>query len=200
MILDHHRKGKLLATKKNPNEPDQSLELDENQPLWVWDEYSKADIEGKLVYHPLVFDKNNHSGKTKAEILAENENAGWSLLLIEDNPNIPRAGQGETVGGRKRMEAGRTPAECLVDLDPAKSGLTPEDWLAQAITYLEETNQVIDDYDGNGSTNYNLGGWFPASGSVSYAYWDRGRQASLGGGGPGYRVGRYGVRSGVRVD
>ncbi|MEK7586993.1 MAG: AAA family ATPase [Patescibacteria group bacterium] len=207
LILGHHSQGKLLATKKNLTDPNQLLELDINKPFWIWDQYKNADLEGNLVYYPKEFikdtdkKKGGHGGKTKTEILAENENAGWSVVLVENDPNIPRAGQGKIFNSRQRLEAGKTPTEYLAELDSVESGLTPEGWLTLAIIYLEETNQVIDDYQGNGSLNYNLGGWFPASGNVSHAYWHRDlRQASLGGGAPDNRVDSYGVRSGVRVD
>jgi hypothetical protein len=35
------------------------------------------------------------------------------------------------------------------------------------------TNQVIDDWQGNGKVNVNLGGWFPAAGDVADGCWDR---------------------------
>ncbi|MBI5306430.1 hypothetical protein HZB04_02510 [Candidatus Wolfebacteria bacterium] len=68
VILKHHKEGKLLATKENPSDPDESLGLDENQPVWVWDGYKNADSDGKLFYFPKEF-SSNHQGKTKQEIL-----------------------------------------------------------------------------------------------------------------------------------
>jgi hypothetical protein len=79
-------------------------------------------------------------------------------------------------------------------------GTTPEEWLMQAITMLEEKNQVIDDYQGNGKITYNTGGYFPASGDVPSAYWNRGnRQAYLHGNDPTNRNVFIGARSAVRV-
>ena len=70
----------------------------------------------------------------------------------------------------------------------------------QAITTLEEKNQVIDDWRGKGSIAYNTGAYFPASGDVPYAYWNRGdRQADLGGSDPTNRNDDIGARSAVRV-
>jgi len=59
VLLKHHREGKLLATKENPADPDEPLELDENQPVWVWQKYNNADINGKLVYFPQEFSQNH---------------------------------------------------------------------------------------------------------------------------------------------
>ena len=64
-ILRHHKEGKLLATKEKPADPDEPLALDENQPLYRWEDgYSHCDTENKLVYFPQEFSKN-HGGHTK---------------------------------------------------------------------------------------------------------------------------------------
>jgi len=166
VILKHHKAGKLFATKKEPKEPDKPLELDEKEPVWAWGKYKNADTEGKLVYYPKEFSQENHQGKTKKEIL-EKEGA-WNILFIEDLPNIPREGKGETIGERKQLEANKTPKEYLNALQDEsiyqnETGMTPEDQLVYALIHLEQTNQVIDDYSGHGSASYQLGAYFPAS-------------------------------------
>ena len=91
-ILKHHREGKLFTAKKNledENEPLQKLELNENEPLYVSEDYDNADTEGKLVYYPKSFDKNSHGGKTKREILEETKK-GFIITLHETNPNIQK--------------------------------------------------------------------------------------------------------------
>jgi hypothetical protein len=78
--------------------------------------------------------------------------------------------------------------------------MTPEDQVSYAITHLEQTNQVIDDYSGKGSASYQLGAYFAASGFVPGADWYRvDRQAFLGWDGPGYRDSVFGARGAVRV-
>ena len=68
------------------------------------------------------------------------------------------------------------------------------------LTHLEETNQVINDYQGKGSLSYQVGGYFPASGNVPNSYWDRDdRRARLSGNNPADRDSSCGVRAGVRV-
>jgi len=202
VILKHHKQGKLFATKKNPTNPNEKLELDQNEPVWVWDQYKEADQKGELIYFPKEFSKNPQ-GKTKKELLKEN--LGWNVLLIEDLPNIPRENQGKTIKGRAQLEVNQTPNEYLKTLQQdkqytAEQGMIVEDQLFYAILHLEQTSQVLDDYQGNGSVSYQLGSYFPASGFVPYAFWDRGvRQARLGGGGPGYRYDFCGARLGVRV-
>ncbi|MDP3956349.1 MAG: hypothetical protein U1C12_01335, partial [Patescibacteria group bacterium] len=81
-----------------------------------------------------------------------------------------------------------------------EQGMTTEDWLILAITHLESTNEVIDDYQGKGKIARNFGQYFPVSGDVPGADWNRGgRQAGLGGVGADDRVDGIGARSAVRV-
>ena len=214
-ILKHHQEGKLFATKKNPDDSLEPLELDESQPLWKWDGYNNADATGELVYNPKEFSEN-HKGQTKQEILAKQ--GGWQVLFIEDMPNIPRDNP-KTKGGRTQIDTSGSsikkyikggentpsPAEYLNALSKesaynGESGMTPEAQLAYSIIHLEETDQVIDDYRGNGSVSYQIGAYFPSSGDVPSAYWGRGnRRASLDGYRPGDRSGNCGVRPAVRI-
>jgi hypothetical protein len=124
--------------------------------------------------------------------------------MIEVDPNIPRAGKGKPVGARPRIEANKTPKEYLEAIGTGEyqneSGMTPEEWLMQAITTLEEKNQVIDDWRGKGSIAYNTGAYFQASGGVPSACWSRDlQQAFLDGDGPTDRSDVIGARSAVRV-
>lgn len=201
VILKHHKEGKLLATKENLSDPDERLELDTSDPVWVWEEYQDADTSGGLVYFPKEF-SSHHQGRTKQEILKEQ--GGFNILFIEDLPNIPRKNKGKKVSNRKQLEANQTPKRYLELLtDPQyrnESGMTPEEQIIYAIQYLEETNQVIDDYQGKGSASYQLGAYFPASGFVPCAYWRRDRrQAGLGGNEPGGSNPVTGARAAVRV-
>lgn len=204
-ILKHHKDGKLLATKEHPTDPDEPLPLDENEPLWRWENgYSHCDTEDKLVYFPKEFSRN-HGGHTKKELLATDVSSGFNIWLVEDMPNIPREGKGKEIGGRHQLEANKTPTEYL-RLFQAKpeykneSGLTPEADIMYALTNLEETNQVTNDYSGKGSISYQLAAYFHASGYVPYSYWDRYYQrACLSRSYPSYRYSGFGPRAGVRV-
>jgi len=208
-ILKHQKDNKLFATKKDQSDPSEALiplELDENEPLWVWDKYQNADLDGTLVYFPQQFDQANHQGKTKQAILKiPTKFPGYLVTLQEKDPNIPRENQGQTKKDRKQLEANETPTNYLEKLqtDPQyhqESGTTPEEWLLRFLTQLETTNQVMDDYLGHGSANYNLAGYFPASGIVSLAYWNRfHRQAYLRRSEAGNQYSNFGARSAVRV-
>ena len=198
------QRTKLFATKEKPTDPDKPLKLDEKTPVYVWDQYQDADTNGQLVYYPKEFSEN-HQGKTKTELLKEG--GAWDVIIIENNPNIPREGANEAVGKgerkRKRIEANKTPNEYLEaigqDQYQNESGQTPEEWLIQALTLLEEKNQVLDDYQGKGSLAYLTGVYFK-SGNVPCAYWFRGHgRASLGRHDPADRYPFIGVRSAVRV-
>jgi hypothetical protein len=203
-ILQHHKNGKLLATKENPTDPDEPLALDENEPLWRWEDgYNHCDTEDKVVYFPKEFSKD-HGGKTKKELLALDPKNAWGIWLLEDMPNIPRENKGKEVGKRHQLEANKTPNEYLelfqTNEYKNESGLTPEADIMYALTNLEEKNQVTNDYDGKGSISYQVGAYFPSSGYVPYSCWDRSiRQARLDGSYPAFRSSRYGVRAGVRV-
>jgi len=204
-ILRHHKEGKLFATKEKPTDPDEPLELDVDQPLYRWEEgYSHADTEGKIVYFPKEF-SGRHDGKTKKELLDPDPANAWQIWLVEDMPNIPREGKGKEIGGRRQLETNKSSTEYLKLLQAkpehkGEVGLTPETDLMYAITHLEETNQVINDYQGKGSLSFQVGAYFPSSGLVPLSYWDRDdRQAYFDGDDPSARSSSYGVRVGVRV-
>lgn len=204
-ILEHHKNGKLFATKENPTDPDEPLSLDEKEPLWRWEDgYNNCDTEDKIVYFPKEFSKN-HGGKTKKELLASDPANAWNIWLLEDMPNIPRENKGKEIGKRHQLEANKSPTKYLELFQTNseyknESGLTPEADIMYALTNLEEKNQVTNDYDGKGSISYQVGSYFPSSGYVPSSCWSRGaRQARLNGSDPGRRSSYFGVRSGVRV-
>jgi hypothetical protein len=107
--------------------------------------------------------------------------------------------------GRKQLEANQKPTDYLKTLqtDPNyanESGITPEDWTIYFLTHLEKTNQVIDDWQGNGKISWNLGGYFPESSDVPSACWYRGgRRAYAGGDDPGDFGSNSGARARVRI-
>ena len=206
-ILKHHQEGKLFTARKNledENEPLQKLELDENQPLYKWEGYENADTEGKLVYYPQEFTKDNHQGKTKREILAETQK-GFIVILQEKNPNIPKENQGEIINGRKRLEANKTSNDYLKLLQTEEQyqneqGKTPEEWITKFLTTLEKHNQVIDDYQGNGRASFQLGAYFSSSDLVPFCDWYRdNRRANLYRSYPRFQNGNSGASSSARV-
>jgi hypothetical protein len=205
LILKHKAEGNLFATKGTDADPDEPLNLDTTTPVWVWDEYQGADVNGKLVYDPKEFSAN-HGGKTKMEILegtSGKSSPAWRIIVLEADPNIPRSGKGTTMHGRRRLEANKMPNEYLAMIGKNQyeneSGTIPEEWLMQAIATLEEKNQVIDDWQGNGSIACNTGAYFP-TGLVPSACWIRDfRRASLRRNDPTDQYTVIGARSAVRV-
>jgi hypothetical protein len=164
---------------------------------------------GSIVYFPeaFVMDAKIHQGKTKTELL-EDKGHSFQLLLIESDPNIPAGNTNEIVGTkqpRKRLEAGDTPKNYLETLQTkpeyrGEEGLTPEASMTHFLLHLEETNQIIDDFDGNGKVNFNLGGWMPDMGDVAYGLWSRhGTQARWSGSARFSQDSKRGARSAVRI-
>ena len=157
-----------------------------NKALSANSKYKNADINGKLVYFPKEFSEKHHQGKTKLELLKK-QREGWNVMFIENLPNIPQKGEEKEIKGRKQLEAGKTPLEYLEILKTNpdyknETGMTPEDQIIYAMKYLEQNNQIIDDYFGNGSSPCQLGSYFHTSESeaVPLVYWDRiNRQACL---------------------
>ncbi|MDZ4285800.1 MAG: hypothetical protein U1A23_02640 [Candidatus Sungbacteria bacterium] len=198
-LLTHHTEGKLFATKKYPSDPNIRLDLNTITPIRAQDGYKYADIDKTLVYYPTSFSEHHH-GKTKQELIREE--GGWSILLVEDMPNIPKEGQKTSIASRPQFEVGKTPNAylALLTTDPRyqhESGLTPEAWLIYALTHLEETNQFIEDI---GITPYNLGGYFPVPSYVPLASWGRdNRQVYLGTCNPNIHQTYMGARSAVKI-
>jgi hypothetical protein len=201
-IAHYHSEQKLRSSDGT------KLKLDTNEPVWMWDAYKDADVNGSLVYSPQRFDPKDHGGKTKKEIIDESQHSGWQLLFVEDLRDIPREGKGQTVGvegnQRKQIEANRSPNQYLAlmrDADHAlEQGLTPEAWQAMSLKRLAETDgEVLDDYT-TGAACYCTDAYFPASGVVPNACWRRDySQALVVGGDADSRDAHGGVRAGVRV-
>jgi len=205
VILQHYENSKILATKEKSTDLDVTAALDINRPIWISEEeYNECDKKNRIVYFPKRFSEM-HGGRTKKEILASSHNDAWHFWLVEDMPNIPREGNGKIIENRQQLETNKTPSEYL-NLMHTNSvyknevGLTPEVDIIISITYLEEKNQVINDYKGAGSISYQLGGYFPFSNRVPDSYWDReDRQANLFYCEPTFKSLLYGVRTGVRI-
>jgi hypothetical protein len=214
VVWEHHKSGKFFSavkspdgsfkrgfdSKKSPNDPDVPLDVKDKRSdldLWKWDNYRGTDKNGMLVYEPKRFDKINHGGKTKQEIL-ERDNSGWQVAFIEDLPLLPAKGEAKSIGPkgkeRRQLAVGNSPEQYLKLLDPktryrGESGMTHEDWLAYVVSHLEKTNQMIDtdpsrvrwgeDGEIDGTIySWNLGSYLPEGQEdlgdfslVPYGYW-----------------------------
>jgi len=145
--------------------------LDISDPLHVWEGLEEADSgeEPRMVYSPNSFDPKNHQGKTKYQMLIEQEQdatfaPGWRVLLLQaphDNTpgfrRIPKKGEGVTEEEgipRFDLEAEQYPSDYLslflyAKNDPTssyhgESGMTLEDWMSAFMVHLEETGQPLD--------------------------------------------------------
>ncbi|HWQ60637.1 MAG TPA: hypothetical protein VN420_05865, partial [Candidatus Fimivivens sp.] len=94
-----HDKGTLKSTDGT------KFDLNTNEPIWKWDGYQTQTP----VYFPTDLEKTNHGGKTKRQLLESKTSPfpGFLVSFEEKEQNIPREGQGETKGGRPRLEAGK---------------------------------------------------------------------------------------------
>jgi len=133
--------------------------LDVEDPLYVWKDLVQGDNpdtpEGKqFEYHVRNYEgktKEQRGGRYKSELLDDPKNA-WQILLLEDDPDLPAQGQGKAVGGRKRLEADKSPKDYLklMQEDPQyqnEQGLAPEADLALWLTYLQEKKMAVDGYN-----------------------------------------------------
>ena len=187
-LKKHFDEGEFYYTRKDnekPESPDDPLtpitDINDQGPLWVWDNYSDADTNGDLVYHPTSLTPANdlsHGGITKEELLEQSESTltpGYTVFVLEDMPNIPRAGEAKTKGkpGNERTQIDTSGSALAQYRDPAQSTpspeeyvkalheeskkadspyyeeshLTPEESILYALHHLHEHNQVIDDWE-----------------------------------------------------
>jgi len=196
-LLKKNQEGKLRSTDGTP------LELDTNQPIYVWDQIRGADVDGRMSYYPTQFSQEGHNGQTKQELIDQGE--AWEVVLMEDLPDLPEEGKGETIGGRKQLEAAQSPNQYLetIQHDPSyqdERGLTLEAWLTYATTHLHTTDTQIDDWQGKGKATRLLASYLPASSNILHSYWSRGdHQAILYRYDPGNRGSDCGSRSSVKI-
>jgi len=194
-FLRDYKKDHETFGRKDPNIPDESDRPDWNS-VWIGSMYTQANKRAyfKLLYHPRSLDPEEKSGRTKAEILADQGqnsgfNQGWRILFFQAPHGrtqgirpIPREGQGQQEGEinpRLDMEAHKQAREYLDILLEAEdnpdspyhgeSGMTPEDWIVAFMTHLEETGKLLDDDErGKESIAYLVGALFSSALSNSF--------------------------------
>ena len=197
-ILDKYNNNQLFSTNGD------KLGLDTNELLWVWKEGYSQDDEN-IIYFPKQFDPKNHGGKTKSQLLQEDQ-LGFQILLLEENIDIPAEKEGQPISNRDQLEVNLNPEEYLEKIQTEaqyqhEQGLTTEAWLTLAITHLHKHNQVIDDWKGSGKACYNTATYFLSSSNVSRGSWNQvRRQAVLSGFGVAFRISNCGFRPSVNID
>jgi hypothetical protein len=177
-LLAHYNNRLLFATKEKTEEKDEPLELDPAYPINIWKECKDGDVKNNFAYFPLKYDKDEHQGKTKLELLFIDPKNAWQVLLVENMPNIPNPENSKKIGHRRQIEAGKTPIEYLELLQKNKdyrgeAGLTPEAELMYSLIYLEKTNQVINDWQGKGNISCQISAFLVPSNGISWLGWNR---------------------------
>ena len=199
-LLRIHKETGIKATNGS------TLELDENQPVYVWEKLTQSDNPNTSLDQQMEYGVTNYTGQTKEarggkskiELLQANPDHAWQLSLIEDLPDLPAQNQGQTIAGRKSLEANQSPEDYLKLLQTQESyqgetGQTPESALVTWLTYLQEKHTAIDDYQGQGKANWLVGNY--VSGYVPNFYWYRDyRLPDLYGLNSGIRYSHYGFR------
>jgi len=149
--------------------------LDARNPFYTDEDFRMAKtMDSSLIYFPKVFDRDHHQGKTKADILKDQNQdpdssfPGWMVHLFQpshpgdvdskgfipicrDSQNIVFRGEENP---RPDFGTGKAPSDYLSILQEAKddplspysqeSGLTPEDWIIAFMTQLQETGKTLD--------------------------------------------------------
>jgi len=144
----------------------------------------EADRNGSLVYFQDKIEEENNQARTKPELMADQ---AWQILLVEDLPDLPAAGEEQTVGQpgqeRTQLPAGQTAEFYLKKIFEDKSyqqeqGLTPESWIVLALTYLyQQSHRALDCWNRQGKSCLLIGSFFKKdknnsnSGGVSKACW-----------------------------
>jgi len=213
LLIEHHNNRKLFKTKRNPADPDETRNLNVNNPVYVYERFQ----DDKLKYYPKALDPDNHQGLTKDQLIAETR--GFNIILIEKNQFLPQENENQIVNQgkpnqRKRIENNKTPIAYLnllsQDQYRGESYLIIEDWLTRFITHLEQTNQVLNDWNDNNAT-WLPGNYLPPTlqerrqnpqtlGRLPGGYWFRDdRWARVDWDKPGFRVPKWGARPSVRI-
>lgn len=210
LCLDlYKKKGKFFAPKKNAGDADEMLEYaGEADPFYAWEEYFEGDKTGNIVYMQKKLAAEGHGGMTKMQLLdmgKDMKGAGWDMVMLEDMANIPRKGMGKEVGGRKQFETTMTPGWYLEQLmtNPmyaGESGMSPEDFLANALVTLATTHSVLNDWQGHGGVEYLIGALFVKQMKVGTACWRRAyKRTGMAALGPDVVDDYYAIRPVVRV-
>lgn len=123
----------------------------------------RGERQEQLVYFPEKYDKTDHGGLTKAEVLnSETRNTfpGWQVLIVDGTETVPKNTLGKSAIGLKRE------SDAL-----GLSGLTPEDWLALHAEGSLRGNPFRD-YTKHSGT-WNLASYLEKDGRVPHACWSR---------------------------
>ncbi|MCX6744304.1 MAG: hypothetical protein NTX82_02155 [Candidatus Parcubacteria bacterium] len=146
-------RGKDLLRQKSRNGMLQGTDgekfpFNDINPIYYRDEFIDVDVKGDLIYEIKKYHPLDHGGKTKAELIKENN--GWKIMLLEDMPDLSDLENSKEIAGRKPFKLGQSAKEYLSSqrvyfMYEGEQFTTPEDNLTYLIVHLQNTDQVIDD-------------------------------------------------------
>jgi len=182
------KKGRLSEQNKAATN---HIDLDEDLP-------NRPQDKEQMVYFPKLFDKENHGGMTKSELLqtsrGHNRFPGWQVLVVDGRKNLP-------------LKTQDNPDQIKVDIKAkGLDGLVIEDWL---MLHAEGVvgGQPFDDFR-KGLLSWFLDSYLIKSDSVPTGHWTTGAywvsqkpapHADLSSGNPSIRSDYTGSRPAVRI-
>lgn len=200
-----------------------TFDVDVDQPILynTRKDWTKVDREGKLLYDPLTSKKGGNQGKSKKNILKEDDkndvwNHGWRILLLQGDSGTkgikPAFGYVDKIeqGDVETPDTNKSPEQYLEWLIQAtknrassqfgESGMTMEEWLLAFIVHLESTGQPLDDADNGSPTPILTGTCYAESERLFFAYFSRDLKAiRLAERSTGYALEADGHRTAVRI-
>ncbi|MCR4429114.1 MAG: hypothetical protein NUV68_07275 [Caldiserica bacterium] len=181
-IIAHAKEGKILKTRRNPNDPELFSKVRIDNPIWIWEKIRLALDTPQLTYFPKEYSRGKHLGKTKKEVGQDRSIcpiSGWSIGLIEPIFHSSPFGEGKEIFGRPQLMEEFSPREYLRIMQlPAyvgETGWVLEDFLTYFLIKLETTSRVSHDrWDENGLwlTGSYLPNLIPRADIVLVGFWD----------------------------
>lgn len=136
-----------------------------------------------IYYEPRALNETHHKGVTKEELIARDTvTPGYQVVLLQHYNTNPELPDGLPISEYLSLAEHNSSNDPKVDLK-MRSGLTPEIWLADFLSYLHHHNELIDDYQ-SGMLPTLLVGSYLLHGEQSYggeikrdevpvAFWDQ---------------------------
>ncbi|TAK95099.1 hypothetical protein EPO05_05115 [Patescibacteria group bacterium] len=197
-ILRHHKEGKIFSPMSDLADSNGQLiplNVNRSDPIWTLITLYRVDEMGEMVYFPERFEPVVHGGKTKRQVLARQNGPLNGFLVSLIRRDVAMSDLKPELSPGKYLKMLKTDPQLKFE-----HGLTQEEWVTQFIINLEETDNVIDDWQ-FGRTCHNLGSYFPSFRSVSRTGWNRGDgRADLGIAGIGTQNSNFGARTAVMID
>ncbi len=172
VVKKHHSQNTLLRTKQDPSDPDEPFPLDPDNPVYQF----QNDLAQRAVFYPKTFADNSEDCHGYNQTEAIQQFGAIQITFVRSEPNLPAQGEGKDKiqGNRIPFEANQSSQNAfdLINTNSAYAhelGWTYSTWFAYLLTHLDKTNQLIDDWQGNGKASYLTGQYFPSARGSAYA-------------------------------